>query len=182
MELCKNVAKQRKAQQEIDRILAKYNGEITYDALKEMTYLNWCVNETLRLYPPAPIFRNCTEHYKIKGTNVILEPGVGIFVPIYGIHRDEDLFPNANEFMPERFNDETQVKNAPFWPFGLGPRYCIAKRFGEISALMAISSVLSQFNLELADANIEKKFKFHPMSFLLTAGHPIDIKISKRDK
>lgn len=43
-EACKNTEIQRKIQDEIDTVLAKYNGEITYDAVNEMKYLDACID------------------------------------------------------------------------------------------------------------------------------------------
>lgn len=43
-ELAQNLEVQRKAQEEIDTILSKYNGKLTYDVLQEMVYLDMIVS------------------------------------------------------------------------------------------------------------------------------------------
>lgn len=43
-ETCKQLDIQRKIQAEIDTVLAKYNGEVTYDAVNEMKYLDACID------------------------------------------------------------------------------------------------------------------------------------------
>lgn len=43
-ELARNQECQRRVQREIDRVLAAHGGELTYDAVAEMKYLDWCLD------------------------------------------------------------------------------------------------------------------------------------------
>lgn len=43
-ELAKNAEIQRKVHEEIDRITEKYNGQLTYDAVNDMKYLETCID------------------------------------------------------------------------------------------------------------------------------------------
>lgn len=43
-ELAKNPACLKRAQSEIDEVLAKHNGELTYESVSEMKYLEWCID------------------------------------------------------------------------------------------------------------------------------------------
>src|SRR6185437_5269366 len=71
--------------------------------------------------------RVCTSEYRIPGTDVIIKEGDMVAVPIYGLHMDEQYFPNPEKFDPERFNPENKSDRSPyvFHPFGHGPRNCI---------------------------------------------------------
>lgn len=42
-ELARNPDIQKKLQEEVDRVVEKYDGEITYDALQEMTYMDMVI-------------------------------------------------------------------------------------------------------------------------------------------
>lgn len=80
------------------------------------------------MYPPLPLLnRICTDDYKIPGTDLVLEKGTALFIPIYSIHHDPEYYQNPNEFDPENFTEEAKSNRPPFThlPFGEGPRNCI---------------------------------------------------------
>lgn len=89
--------------------------------------------ESLRKWPPAlATDRVCIKRYETTdthGRNVVINKGDGIWIPIYGIHRDSDHYPNPEKFDPDRFSDENKNSINPFTylPFGSGPRNCIGK-------------------------------------------------------
>lgn len=55
-ELAKNPDVQRKLQKEIDTVLARHDGELSYDAVQEMEYLDCVVNgeKSIRILDPTP--------------------------------------------------------------------------------------------------------------------------------
>lgn len=55
-EIAKHPEIQRKVQAEIDEVLAKNGGNLTYDSINEMKYLEACIDESLRKYPPVIIY------------------------------------------------------------------------------------------------------------------------------
>lgn len=73
--------------------------------------------------------RKCQNDYQIPGTDLVIEKGVSILVPMVGVHRDERYYPNPDTYDPDRFSDENKNKLVPFsyFPFGAGPRICIGK-------------------------------------------------------
>lgn len=100
------------------------------------------------MYPPVPnLTRECVRKYKIPGTEVEIEPGVGVFVPIYALQRDPEYFEDPNTFNPERFSDENKDKIKPFTylPFGDGPRNCIGLRFGRMQVKTGLFYLLKDF-------------------------------------
>lgn len=84
--------------------------------------------ETLRKYPVLPFLdRVCEEDYRIPGSDVILEKGTFVYVPMFGLHYDPQYFPEPEKFIPDRFSEENK-KTIPAYsyiPFGEGPRNCI---------------------------------------------------------
>lgn len=86
--------------------------------------------ETMRKYPLFPILsRICTKTYRVPQTNIIIEKGTEVIIPVSGLHRDAKYYSNPEIYDPERFNDEIskQRHNYVYLPFGEGPRNCIGK-------------------------------------------------------
>lgn len=131
-ELCKNPSVQLKVQEELDEVFG-INGnfdDVTYEMFNNLKYLECCIDETLRLYPPLSIlFRTCTKDYKIPDTDLVIEKGTSIYIPSIAIQRDPEIFEHPLEFKPERFVDSPTGNgnsNGLFYlPFGSGPRICI---------------------------------------------------------
>lgn len=151
-ELAQNQTIQDKLRQHIRDILKKHNGELTYEALNEMTYLHQCIDEALRKWPPiSAVRRKVTQAYKLPDTNVILPKDTLIMIPIYAMHRDARTFPNPEEFDPERFTEEEIAKRHPmaYLPFGHGPRNCIAARFGLMQTRIGLAYLIGNFRFKL---------------------------------
>lgn len=84
----------------------------------------------MRKYPPAPVFlRKCTKTYQVPETDIIIEEGLSVLIPAYGLHRDPEYFPEPEVFDPERFNEENKrnIQEYTYIPFGDGPRVCIGE-------------------------------------------------------
>lgn len=149
-ELCKNPEVQEKLRKEINEVLGRHGGKLTYEAMKEMKYMEMVINgkkkfvnfkvkllkiiflETLRKYPPFQFLtRLCTKSYKVPGEDLVVEKGTKLFISNLGIQNDPQYFPNPEKFNPERFSPENQDKLIPYTnlPFGNGPRICIGKTF-----------------------------------------------------
>lgn len=73
--------------------------------------------------------RICVADYNIPDTDILIEKGTMLVIPVLGLHRDEEYFPDPERFDPERFSKENKRKIPQFsyLPFGEGPRICIGK-------------------------------------------------------
>ena len=88
------------------------------------------VTETLRKYPVAAfLLRECTKKYTIPDTDIVIEKGTRIIIPVMGIHYNKEIYPNPERFDPDRFLPEEKEKRDryAYMPFGEGPRICIGK-------------------------------------------------------
>ena len=136
---------QQKVHQEIDEVLARHDGRLTYEAVSELHYLDRVLAETLRLYPAAiRLERQCSKDYRLPGTEVVVPRGMIIQIPVFIIHRDPHNYPDPLRFDPDRFLPEQKEKRHPcaYLPFGSGPRNCIAMRFALFEAKVALTAVL----------------------------------------
>ncbi|XP_063220931.1 probable cytochrome P450 6a14 isoform X2 [Bacillus rossius redtenbacheri] len=147
-ELAVNPDVQKRLRNEVDDALERHGGELSYEAVQSMSYMDLVVSETLRKYPPIPMLdRECTKAYTVPGTNVHLEEGIKVKIPVYAIHHDPKYYPEPDKFDPERFTEENRRKIPPFayLPFGEGPRMCIGMRFGLMQAKVGLAALLSKF-------------------------------------
>nr|ULR85507.1 cytochrome P450 [Spodoptera frugiperda] len=143
---------QRKIQENIDQVLAKYNNKLCYDSISEMTALSNGFKEAMRLFPSlGTLHRVCAQKYTIPEMGITLDPGVKIIVPVQAIQVDEKYFENPTEFIPDRFNDTSADRHKfAYLPFGEGPRQCIGARLGEMQSLAGLAAVLHKFSVEPA--------------------------------
>ena len=149
--LAKHPQIQEKCYEEIANILTDEDKEINYDTIAEMTYLEACIQETLRLYPI--VLRNqryCSKDSSING--MVIKEGTGIIVPTWAMHRNSELFgEDAKMFVPERFLDGRMtepIANYTFHAFGGGPRSCIGMRFAMTEMKIAMAKLLTTFSFE----------------------------------
>ncbi|KAL2728168.1 cytochrome P450 9e2-like, partial [Vespula maculifrons] len=144
---------QDKLYQEINEVLLRTNGEITYEELSKMEYMEMIMNETLRKYPPAIFLdRVCVKQTVIpsslpNGKDFTIEPDTSIWIPSFGFHHDPKYFPDPEKFDPERFNEENKQNIIPYTylPFGMGPRRCIGERFALMETKIVIVNILKKF-------------------------------------
>lgn len=167
----------KRAVDDIDKTLAKYNQEISYDSINDMKFIDLCVKETLRKYPALPILnRECTMDYRIPGTNLTIEKGTAIVISLLGIHRDEKHFPEPERYNPDRFTDEAFASRA-YLPFGEGQRNCIAYRMGIQATKVALVVLLSKFKFEALE---KSEIEFAANTIPLDAKYGIKLRVSIR--
>ncbi|XP_026760052.2 cytochrome P450 6B5-like [Galleria mellonella] len=180
--LAKNPHIQEKLHQEIDKTLEKHNGELTYDAIQDMTYLSKIFDETLRMFPIVSQLQRCAQSdYKIPGTDIVISKDQIVLISPLGIHHDPKYYPNPEVFDPERFNPEVVGTRHPcaYLPFGLGPRNCIGMRFAKVQSSICIIKLLSKFRVEPSE-NTLKEMHFDPMRGVLTPSDGLLVNIVQR--
>ncbi|KAJ5968855.1 cytochrome P450 [Penicillium viridicatum] len=142
--LAKNTAIWQKLRREVAVLQGR---PPTYEQLRELKYVQCCVNESLRLHPVVP--RN--EREAIRDTilplgggkdglsPIFVSKGTLVCYNIYAMHRRVDFYgPDAEEFRPERWEDGKLQPRWGYLPFNGGPRICIGQRY----ALTEVSYVL----------------------------------------
>ncbi|XP_059044996.1 cytochrome P450 6B6-like [Achroia grisella] len=152
-QLAYNPEVQEKLHKEIDTVLAKYNNKLSYDAIKEMTYLEWSFKEAMRIFPSLGyLSRVCRRKYTFPGDILTIDEGVSVVVPIQAFHIDPQYWDNPQEFRPERFHPDefNEIQKSIYLPFGDGPRNCIGARLGLMQSLAGLAAILSQFSVKPA--------------------------------
>lgn len=116
-----------KAKQEIDSVAGK-STLIEESDLPNLPYMRAIVKETLRIHPTAPLIgRECSESCHVCGYEIPAK--CVLFVNMWSMGRDPNLWENPLEFRPERFisgESQLDVRGQHFQliPFGTGRRVC----------------------------------------------------------
>ncbi|XP_013161758.1 PREDICTED: cytochrome P450 6B6-like [Papilio xuthus] len=152
-ELAYNPEEQRKVQEEVDRVLAKYDNKLCYDAVSEMTYLHCAFKEGIRMFPSlGHLVRKCARKYTFPDLDLTIDDGVSIFIPVQALHMDPLYFEEPEKFKPGRFLTDfiNPLTKHIYLPFGEGPRACIGERLGLMQSLAGLAAVLSRYSVEPA--------------------------------
>lgn len=128
-ELSRNDKLMQRAQEDIKLTLEKFDGDLTYESVMNMKFIDLCVKETLRKYPILPMLnRECTKEYQIPGTNFTIKKGTAVIISTLGLHRDKNFFPDPEKYDPDRFTNEMRAYDEDaYMPFGIGPRNCLGE-------------------------------------------------------
>ncbi|XP_060804384.1 cytochrome P450 6B1-like [Amyelois transitella] len=153
-ELARNKDVQEKLLEEVDEVLKKFGGKVSYDCVNELKYMDKVFDETLRIYPVVSMLQRRAEtNYKFPGSDLEIKKGQICYISPWGIHHDPKIYPNPEKFDPERFSPENIGKRHPcaYLPFGLGPRNCIGMRFAKVQSRICLVSLLSKYRVETTE-------------------------------
>jgi len=150
---------QQTCQKEIDQLFQNQQDvELHFECVQsELKYLERCIMETLRLFPPVFIFvrRLCTpiDIEGPEGTTIRLPSGTSAVVIPYVTHRKEEYYPDPNKFDPDRFLPEEQAKRHPYTylPFSAGSRNCLGMKFAMMEMKTIAAHILRNFDISSPD-------------------------------
>ncbi|XP_062181999.1 cytochrome P450 714C2-like isoform X2 [Phragmites australis] len=123
------------------------------DMLRKLKTLTMVIQETLRLYPPAPfVTREALNNIKVGSINI--PKGTNIRIPIALGHRDPAVWgPNPDRFDPDRFSNGIAGACKPshmYMPFGVGARTCAGQNLAMVELKVVLSLLLSKFEFALS--------------------------------
>ncbi|ESZ92114.1 hypothetical protein SBOR_7493 [Sclerotinia borealis F-4128] len=127
--------------------------EISFQSLRSCKYLQYVIDESLRVGAPVPINdRTCNEDTILPrgggsdGTQPMFCPaGSRVLYSTYAMQYRKDIWgEDADEFKPERW--EGRRAGWEFIPFGGGPRKCIGQQFSLTEASYIIVRFLQKYD------------------------------------
>ncbi len=120
------------------------------EGLPALPYLAQTLDETMRLYPAAPVLmsRRSTREIALGGWTV---PKRTMFmIPVFLMHQDPRWFPQPQAFRPERFApDAPGIPRGAFMPFGTGPRVCLGQHLALMEMTVVAAMLLQRFVLSV---------------------------------
>ena len=120
-------------------------------------YLTATIQETLRLRPVISIvLRKLTEAVEIGGYE--LPAGVSVAPSVYLVHRNPEIYPEPDRFLPERFLDNPPGTYT--WiPFGGGVRRCLGASFAQFEMAVVLKELVKRHQIRPANPKPERVFR-----------------------
>jgi len=141
---------QQKVVDELYSIFGDSDRPVTFQDTLQMKYLERCIMETLRMYPPVPIIsRQIKETVKLASRDILLPVDATIIIATFKIHRNEEVFPNPDVFNPDNFLPERSASRHyyAYVPFSAGPRSCVGRKYAMLKLKIILSTILRNFKV-----------------------------------
>uniref|UniRef100_T1PE28 Cytochrome P450 n=1 Tax=Musca domestica TaxID=7370 RepID=T1PE28_MUSDO len=181
-ELARHEEIQERVRNEISEVLGKHNQEFSYECMRELTYMEQVINETLRIHSIAPFLnRVASEDYPVPDhPNYVIRKGMPVLIPIEAIQNDERYFPQPKVFDPENFSAEkvAQRDSILHLPFGDGPRNCIGVRFGKMQIFVGLVVLLRNFKFSVCQET-PIPMVYSKQGIILCPGKGVPLKVEK---
>ena len=146
-----------KLQKELDAANIPLGTVPSYDAVKDLPYVQAVINETMRIHStsslglPRLVPAQSPENPNPKPIEILgysFPPGTALSVPAYTIHHSKEIWgKNADEFVPERWEESqlTDRQEKAFIPFSYGPRSCVGRNVAEMELKCIVGTVFRNF-------------------------------------
>lgn len=119
---------QERVFEEIKTVLPSKDTSVRAEHIPQLTYLEMCIKESLRLFPVVSLMSKAVKYGSINLGGHEVRPGVSIIIGVNRIHRKIKYWgPDANTFNPTRFMPENfaKVNRFAYIPFSEGSRNCV---------------------------------------------------------
>lgn len=167
----------KRIREEVESVCGQ--GDVTYDAMPALKFTQAVIDETMRLYPPAPMLnRECHVETEVHGRKI--EVGDTFLLCNYVMHRTERLWDEPLVFNPDKFldNPALKAKGAPYMPFGAGPRICVGAAFATMESVMALATLVRDYDIEIPESCYPRPL----MTVTLRPEGGVPAKLTKRNK
>ncbi|KAK7676146.1 hypothetical protein QCA50_020897 [Cerrena zonata] len=156
-----------KLQAELDEVMTDSKIIPDISVLNELPFLNAFLKEGLRVYGSAPAFlervvpartsatvSKADEDFDLMG--YALPPGTIVGTQAWSMHRNADVFPSAETFLPERWlstdgsdaeEDRLMKMSQHLMPFGLGTRVCGGQNLARMMLKITLATTVRNFDI-----------------------------------
>ncbi|KAI4483216.1 hypothetical protein M0804_008271 [Polistes exclamans] len=151
---------------------------VTMEDTKKMNYLDRVIKETLRLFPPGPIFaRTLCSDIKVN-ENVTIPKNCQVAFPVFSLHRKDKYWTDPLRFNPDRFLPGNYNPKC-FLPFSLGKRGCIGQIFAMIEMKAITAAILRKFIVQIDKPVLVENVNLK-IGITTQLGEPIFLRFNKR--
>jgi cytochrome P450 len=139
---------------EIDGVLGGRSMSVA--DIPRMPLLDRVLKESMRILAPVPVLFFRVPSREMPLGPLTLPKGANVVVSPYATHHDPELYPQPEQFRPERWEN---LKPTPweYMPFGAGPRICIGASFAQQTLRLIMATVLQRVRVSIVrDAKIAR--------------------------
>jgi cytochrome P450 len=133
--------------------------ELTHDRLQKLSYLDACIDEGLRIFPPVPGGNlRCIPKGGASVCGHRLPEGITVSVQSWCVTHDPANFHDPETFIPERWLGTDEGGHSVLHasqPFSLGPRGCLGKNLAYLEMRLCLGKLLWNFDLAYAEGKPE---------------------------
>ncbi|XP_059656819.1 labd-13Z-ene-9,15,16-triol synthase, chloroplastic-like [Cornus florida] len=147
----------KKVQEELAEVVGMNIVEESH--LPKLHYLDAVVKETFRLHPPLPLLVPKTPSKSCTVGGYTIPKNTMVFLNVWALHRDPQVWDDPSEFKPERFFSEPGKwdytgNNLPYIPFGSGRRICAGLPLAEKMLMDILASLLHSFDWQIPKGEV----------------------------
>ncbi|CCM00466.1 uncharacterized protein FIBRA_02499 [Fibroporia radiculosa] len=154
----------QRLQAELDEAMPDRRVIPDFGILSKLPYLNAFMREGFRIYGAAPSLLervvtsttppNVDDSFDLMG--YALPPGTIVSTQAWSMHRDPDVFPSPETFLPERWlemegvdgeEDRITRMTQHMMPFGVGTRICGGQNLAHMVLRIVVTAVVSNFKI-----------------------------------
>ena len=149
---------------------------LVVEDVPNLPYTVQVLHEALRICPPAPALgRMAMRDAVVDGYRI--SAGTNVIIGAYALHHDPALWTDPERFDPDRFSPDRMkaVDRWQYFPFGAGPRSCIADHFAMLEATLGLATMVRDARFESLEADFPLA-----LPFTMTAGGPIPARVTAR--
>jgi len=163
------VAQDKAVQKKIRDEMSLFDANDVLSSIQNLTYTKQCIEETLRLYPPAYFSdRLSLENDECNGVKI--PKNTQVLLSYYEMHRHQEYWSNPEEFDPSRFHSDNKKEySVSYFPFGAGPRMCIGNNFAMYEMILTLAEVVKDYELEpVSEIEINPLITLKPKSAIIS--------------
>jgi len=154
----------RRLQAELDGAIPPGVAVPSFEAVKDLPYLQNVISETLRHHSTSGIglprqVPDDSPGVTIRGHT--FPPGTVLSVPSYTIHHSREIWgSDAGDFNPDRWDDVTPRQRNAFIPFSSGPRACVGRNVAEMEMKLIVATWARRYLVYLRQESMETREGF----------------------
>jgi cytochrome P450 len=174
---------ERRATDEVRAVLGANTHLTDHAQLSGLEFVEACAHETMRVKPVVPI-NNVQAMRDTVIEGVAVPAGTQVMCLMRPGAVDQDRFPEAQKFRPERWlagGGAAHAASAPkrvAMPFGAGPRICPGRYLALAEVKMVMAMLLGTFDIE----SVGTPDRAEPLERLALTMSPIGLRMRLRDR